>query len=217
MQLFISYAREDLTRATLVVDLLRGAGHDPWFDQALLPGQTWQTELTAAIRNTDAFVYLLSAASVESEWCQWELSTAIELARPIIPVLLEPKVELPDPLRRYHCADFSGSYETQEALALATARLIGGLQRVAVVIPCEGTSPAAEPPASVPTRSQFIERVVYDPANGTMAIQFRSGEIYRYLDVPQRVYQALERAPSRGAYFHEQIRNVYRYHRDDSL
>lgn len=217
LKLFISYAREDQERAALLVELLRNAGHQPWFDQALLPGQTWQTELGAAIRSNDAFVYLLSAASVASDWCRWEFNTAIECQKPIIPVLLEHGLDLPDPLGRYHCADFTGSLETQEALALATARLIGGLDQIAVVIPPAERSASGPEPAGMPTRSNFIERAAYDPVNKTLAIQFRSGEIYRYLDVPARVYQTLERAPSRGAYFHEFIRDAYRYHRDDHL
>ena len=217
MKLFISYAREDQERAALLVDLLRSAGHQPWFDQALLPGQTWQTELETAIQANDAFVYLLSAASVASDWCRWEFSAAIEAQKPIIPVLLEHGLDLPDPLGRYHCADFTGSLDTQEALAMATARLIGGLDHIAFVIPRADRPASAPEPAGLPVRSNFIERVAYDPVNKTMAIQFRSGEIYRYLDVPAREYQALERANSRGAYFHEHIRDAYRYYRDDHL
>jgi hypothetical protein len=216
MKLFISYARDDEDRVRPVVDLLRAAGHEVWFDDQLLPGQAWQEELAVAIRGNEAFVYMLTTAAVESEWCQWEFATAIDMSKPIIPVLLDAATALPDPLARYQCADFTAAPGTQ-AFAMATAKLVGGLQQIAVTIPREDAPQAPEKPVGMPTRSNFIENVVYDPANETMAVQFKGGQIYRYLDVPQKVYQEFMKAHSLGAYFHKNIKDVYRYHRADRL
>lgn len=215
MKLFISYARQDQERVRRLVDLLTAAGHEIWFDEALLPGQAWQEELTTAIRNNDAFVYMLSRESVGSDWCSWEFATAVEMGRPIVPILLDEGLALPDPLGRYQCADFTAPPESS-AYATATARLIGGLQQIAVVIPREDAA-AAVKTARMPARSGFIEKVVYDPAQQTMAIEFKDGQIYRYLDVPAKVYRAFMKAHSLGAYFHQNIKDVYRYHLDDRL
>ncbi|MFC1960209.1 TIR domain-containing protein [Chloroflexota bacterium] len=215
MKLFISYARQDQDRVRRLADLLQAAGHEVWFDEALLPGQAWQEELAVAIRNNDAFVYMLSPAAVESDWCSWEFATAVEMSRPIVPVLLDVDLDLPDPLGRYQCADFTAPPDTAE-YATATARLIGGLQQIAVVIPRED-APKVAKPAGMPTRSGFIEKVAYDPAQQTMAVEFKDGKIYRYLDVPVKVYREFMKAHALGAYFHAHIKDVYRYHRDDRL
>lgn len=51
----------------------------------------------------------------------------------------------------------------------------------------------------------------YDPAPRILEIEFRSGEVYQYLDVPQDVYHALHAAPSKGRYFHAAIDDAYDY------
>ncbi len=216
MKLFISYARNDLERVRQIVELLRAAGHEPWFDEALLPGQAWQEQLAVAIRSNDAFVYLLTSDSVASEWCQWEFSTAIDLGKPIIPVQLDPDLDLPDPLGRFQCADFTPGAGSP-GFALATARLIGGLQQIAVTIDREDVPRTLRRKSGVPAYSGFIEKVVYDPVNRAMAVEFKSGQIYQYLDVPQKVFQDFMKSPSLGDFFHRNIRDAYRYHRTESL
>ena len=39
MRLFVSYAHEDETKVEQLVDILREGGHDPWFDDHLMPGR----------------------------------------------------------------------------------------------------------------------------------------------------------------------------------
>jgi hypothetical protein len=42
MKIFISYAHTDLPRVQKLADILRFGGHDIWFDQRLVGGQSWK-------------------------------------------------------------------------------------------------------------------------------------------------------------------------------
>ena len=53
----------------------------------------------------------------------------------------------------------------------------------------------------------------YDPARRILEIEFQSGEVYQYLDVPQDVHHALLAAPSKGRYFHATIDGAYEHAR----
>jgi hypothetical protein len=47
----------------------------------------------------------------------------------------------------------------------------------------------------------------------TLELEFSSGSAYRYFEVPADVHRSLLAAPSLGRYFHEHIRDRYRYER----
>ena len=59
----------------------------------------------------------------------------------------------------------------------------------------------------IPVNSSDLSGVGYE--NGTLYIAFHSGGFYSYSGVPASVYSALLSAPSKGRYFHANIRNVY--------
>ena len=61
--------------------------------------------------------------------------------------------------------------------------------------------------------STSVAGVGYDATSRTLELEFRSGAVYHYLDVPYTVAQALCRSSSVGAYFSRHIRNVYDYQR----
>ena len=44
-----------------------------------------------------------------------------------------------------------------------------------------------------------------------LEIQFESGRIYQYYDVPQDIYDAMIDAPSKGKFFNANIRGRYPY------
>lgn len=44
-----------------------------------------------------------------------------------------------------------------------------------------------------------------------LEIEFRSGAIYRYVGVPQTVFEALKKAESKGRYFAQSIRGKYQF------
>jgi formylglycine-generating enzyme required for sulfatase activity len=121
MRLFISYVQNDYSTALTIVDILRYSGHEPMFDHRLLQGSDWQTASSSAIRQCDVFVILLSPRSVESEWCLWECCEALDLEKPVVPVLLQP-CDIPSMLQEIQYTDFSGG-----DVLIAVAQLLGGL------------------------------------------------------------------------------------------
>jgi hypothetical protein len=63
----------------------------------------------------------------------------------------------------------------------------------------------------VPVDSTTLASAGHDAAAAILELRFRSGAVYRYFDVPHAVYQSLLAAPSKGAYFNQNIRGRYRY------
>lgn len=59
--------------------------------------------------------------------------------------------------------------------------------------------------------SEALNSVGYDPARHVLEVEFTSGRVYRYFDVPRREVERMLRAPSRGAYFSERVRDRYRF------
>jgi hypothetical protein len=53
--------------------------------------------------------------------------------------------------------------------------------------------------------------VGYDKPTNILEIEFNSGGVYQYYDVPSAVYQGLMNASSHGKYFHAHIKDIYRY------
>lgn len=64
-----------------------------------------------------------------------------------------------------------------------------------------------------PVASSSIRSVGYDDEESVLEIEFQSGGIYRYADVPHETYEELLRASSHGSYFHENVRGQYAYRR----
>jgi hypothetical protein len=61
--------------------------------------------------------------------------------------------------------------------------------------------------------SSSVRSLGYDAANRALEVQFVSGAVYRYLDVPSRVVDGLAVAPSIGRYVARNVRGTYRYRR----
>ena len=59
--------------------------------------------------------------------------------------------------------------------------------------------------------SSNLRSVGYDPQSQTLEIEFNSGGLYQYSNVPEDVYRGLMNASSHGRYFHQYIKNSYRY------
>jgi hypothetical protein len=63
----------------------------------------------------------------------------------------------------------------------------------------------------VDLNSGLLAAARYDAEIKRLAIRFRKGTVYYYLDVPKEVYDALLAAPSVGAYFVQRIRDEFRF------
>src|ERR671926_355120 len=97
---FVSHSSRDRAVTERVAARLRAAGLAALFvdfdpEQGIPAGRSWERELYAQLRRTDAVIFLASEASVASRWCFAELSLARSLRRPVFPVRLQPGVALP--------------------------------------------------------------------------------------------------------------------------
>lgn len=59
--------------------------------------------------------------------------------------------------------------------------------------------------------SSNLASVGYDPEQFILEVEFLSGSVYHYYDVPEQVYRGLMGASSHGTYFGEYIRMSYQY------
>lgn len=59
--------------------------------------------------------------------------------------------------------------------------------------------------------SSAIASVGYEPKDRLLEVEFSSGKVYRYFDVPPDAFSKLLTAPSKGAWFNQQIRDRFRY------
>jgi len=53
----------------------------------------------------------------------------------------------------------------------------------------------------------------YNETTQTLTVQFNSGTIYDYYDVPPHVFEGMKSADSQGKYLNKEIKGVYRYAR----
>jgi len=135
MRLYISYARADTALVkSQVVAVLRAANHDPWFDHALIPGQSWKQQLEEQIERCDALVYAITPNSVQSQWCQWEYRQAVELGKPILPLMLR-EAEFPDNLQALNATQWVDF--TEGATGMAVAKLASGLAAMSTLNPAQ--------------------------------------------------------------------------------
>lgn len=90
----------------------------------------------------------------------------------------------------------------------AALRLILGVLLLALFAP-----PLAAQDGAIerkPVESSVLASVGYDAAKRLLEIEFHSGAIYRYLDVPEEIHRRLFAAESKGHFFGANIRNKFR-------
>ena len=61
--------------------------------------------------------------------------------------------------------------------------------------------------------SSNLASVGYDPATETLEVEFLSGSVYQYYNVPENVYDELMKESSKGRFLHYHIKNEYPYSR----
>ena len=59
--------------------------------------------------------------------------------------------------------------------------------------------------------STTVRSVGYERKRKILEIEFQSGAVYQYVDVPARVYEEFWKAESKGQYFNCEIRDVYAF------
>jgi hypothetical protein len=62
-----------------------------------------------------------------------------------------------------------------------------------------------------PVNSSNIKSIGYDVATSTLEVEFTSGDIYHYFNVPSFLYQQFLHSTSHGQFLSDHIRFNYRY------
>ena len=98
---FISYARAEKEFAQTLGEALRARGKDVWIDlDDIPPTAPWRAEVEGGIESADAFLFVISPASLASAECAHELEHAARLNKRIVPVVRQEVdgAGVPEPL-----------------------------------------------------------------------------------------------------------------------
>ena len=89
-QVFISYAEEDLTTKEIVRYHLLQAGITVWTNTVdIRMGEDFEVAIQYGLEEADNVVYLISQASLDSDYCQEEIHQALDLSKRVIPMVVE--------------------------------------------------------------------------------------------------------------------------------
>ena len=116
-QTFISYSRKDKKFVDQMQAILLEAGFKTWIDtQDIGVGTDWNEEIVGQIKKSGAFILVISSASVESPYVQFEygVSQGVKLPVPVVPVQLEKVESPPHYLSRLHYLDFTEKYQWEK-------------------------------------------------------------------------------------------------------
>jgi WD40 repeat protein len=121
-RIFVSYANDDLDVALSVQDWLRHERHQVFFDRDLHSGirvgEVWKQRLYRELREADAVVCVVSAASLRSQWCAAEIVIADILGSRLLPLRAETGVTAPILADRQY-VDYTDDSQWRDKLATA--------------------------------------------------------------------------------------------------
>jgi hypothetical protein len=63
----------------------------------------------------------------------------------------------------------------------------------------------------IPVSSSTIASIGFDEDSSTLEIEFLSGSVYQYFDVPFNIYNGLIDSDSKGQYMNQFIKGHYRF------
>ncbi|KAL6044707.1 G patch domain-containing protein 8 isoform X3 [Balamuthia mandrillaris] len=86
---FISYAHVNISFTRRLKHELEKYGIRCWMDDGLEAGGDWRGDIGSGILAAKLFIFVLSSASLNSEWCQKELQLAKQYFKPVITIELE--------------------------------------------------------------------------------------------------------------------------------
>lgn len=117
MKVFISHSHQDKKYTELISHTLEKAGHEVWVDSLKIrPGDNFITKINDAIKESDAFVVIVSKNSISSENVSKEISAIAlgEISKKrtrIIPVLIDQST-VPQYLAQYLYVDLSKDFDS---------------------------------------------------------------------------------------------------------
>ena len=63
--------------------------------------------------------------------------------------------------------------------------------------------------------SSNIKAIGYNEVDQIMEVEFKSGQVYTYIEVPKPAYDNLMASDSKGACFNVTIRNKYKFQKEN--
>ncbi|MCC6918164.1 MAG: TIR domain-containing protein [Alphaproteobacteria bacterium] len=160
----ISYSRADQSRVEALLSSLKARGLVIWFDKDIPGGALWEEIIAKKYRASGALLFFVSKASLESQRCSEEVSTARTLGKPIIPVLLDP-LKLPDDLPdrfvlTLQARNTVDAFErNQEEVETAILKALDGFGIRPGAVPVIAPPPKSTPrPAHTPTPAALPSR-----------------------------------------------------------
>lgn len=124
---FVSYARNESGIVTSLCAELRAHDQSVWVDlDGLYVGDEFWPQICAEIEESSNFCFVVSRASLRSQYCNRELQHAENANKRIIPLVLEdPDADLPPSISRRQWLWF----ETGDELATSVEKLVTALTR----------------------------------------------------------------------------------------
>lgn len=115
---FFSYARQDIVVAKKIDSLFNRWGIRTYNNDVPPLGMDYAVSISNGIKDSSAFVLLVSEASINSAWCRKELETAIESGKTIIPISLGDTdvAKVPQNIRQYQVIDYDSIFKRPEEL-----------------------------------------------------------------------------------------------------
>lgn len=158
MKIFISYARIDRAHCLQIANMLKP--HNIWHDQRLYAGQHWWKEILRRLDWCEAFVYLISSDSLESEYCRNELEIAQSLGKYIFPIIIEKGLKIPPHLAELQYTDFSEGIGGEEVAQLLNAIYFAEQESNSIQLQSAGTYSTSEIGQFKEGESSLLSRAV---------------------------------------------------------
>jgi hypothetical protein len=141
--IFLSYAREDLSKAKLLANLLQKQGWSVFWDRSLLAGQDFDEVIASEIEQARCMIVAWSKASIKSDWVRGEAKLGRK--RDILVPVLFDSVDPPIAYLNLHAEDLTvwkGETDAPAFLALCEAlpKRVGS------------ATPSSRPSDSTPTK-----------------------------------------------------------------
>src|SRR6516164_8813117 len=150
--IFLSYAREDVDRASSLAVALTAEGWSVFWDRHIPPGRTFEDYLEQRVRECRVQIVLWSPHSVASQWVKIEAAFGRD-RNVLIPVLIA-EAAIPFGYGHLHAADLTAW--APESKSIAFQELVSAI---------ESLSPRTSPRKKRPTHHETAGRVTTEEPN----------------------------------------------------